>query len=172
MLAIIAFAIVIILILTFRSWSSLKRKRQKSGVKGWVVSQDLDGKGKDYYVNKQIGLMCKPDVLEKNGVAEYKSSAAAAKPYAGDLVQLAAEMMATGAHVGVLKYKNGKTFTFNDTDPVMKQAIQRALNIMAQMRKSLATNIPPAGTPTANKCMACPVNRQCSYSIDKYRNVA
>lgn len=170
MFALIILAIVIIL--TFRTWRSLKRKRQKAGVKGWVVSQDLDGKGKDYYVNRQIGLICKPDVLEKNRVAEYKSSTAADRPYPGDLVQLAAEMMTTGAQVGVLKYKNGKTFTFKATDPVMKQAIQRALNIMAQMRKSLVTNIPPAGTPTVNKCKSCPVNKQCSFSIEKYRNAA
>jgi len=106
-------------------------------------------------------------MCEKNSTAEYKSSAADDKPHPGDLVQLAAAMMATGVQTGVLKYKNERFNTFKSTDPVMKQAIQRAMNIMAQMRKSLVSNVPPAGTPTVNKCKACPINKQCSFSSGK-----
>ncbi len=101
----------------------LQRKRVKAGVTGWVKDQDLDGRGKQYYVNTNVGIGCKPDVLQNKRVTEFKSSSPEYKPYPSDILQLTAEMIATGALEGELRYANGKSFIFSVNDSAIKNSV-------------------------------------------------
>ncbi len=50
----------------------LRKQRKKAGVRLWIVGQDLDGSGSQVYRNPDIGLSCKPDVVERNRIIEHK----------------------------------------------------------------------------------------------------
>jgi CRISPR/Cas system-associated exonuclease Cas4 (RecB family) len=143
----------------------LQRKRVKAGVTGWVKDQDLDGRGKQYYVNTNVGIGCKPDVLQNKCVTEFKSSSPEYKPYPSDILQLTAEMIATGALEGELRYANGKSFIFSVNDSAIKNASVKVINIVANMRKHLADKSFPAAEPAVKKCLTCAFKKECQFSM-------
>jgi hypothetical protein len=155
--------VVVIMIMLFRS--ILKKQRQQAGIKGWVKDQDLDGKGKRIYRDKQTGVTCKPDVVESNRVIEYKSAVVDTKPKWVDLLQLALQMKATGAKEAELRYDKNKKFSFNKDSGEIRAAMKKAENIVGKMRWHLLSRIAPNGTPTRNRCSACTFQRECTDAI-------
>ena len=148
----------------------LKQQRKSANIQGWVKDQDLDGGGAHTYLNQELGLMAKPDVLQatpegKIRVTELKSSRCYGdKPFYPDLLQMTAEMMATGAEEAELRYGNGKTFMYSINDAVIKESSQDVLKALKSMRQDLQEKRRPKGTPAAKKCACCAVRAGCDFS--------
>jgi CRISPR/Cas system-associated exonuclease Cas4 (RecB family) len=146
-------------------YRSLNKNRKKADVRGWVKSQDLHGKGERVYRNQQAGISAKPDVVEGNRVIEYKSSEAKNKPYRSDILQVAAEMTATGLKEAELRYAKGVKFAFKKQSTEMQSAMKQVNWIAGRMRWHLMSRIAPRGTPTPNKCAKCIFHKECSQAM-------
>lgn len=160
----------IVLLLIYLTWQRMLKLRKAAGVKGWVRSQDLDGRGRTNYVNTRYGVMCKPDILTKDRsqkrVVEYKSGRAKGnQPWPGHLLQLAAEMIATGAAEGELQYGDGKKFVYDINHPEMRKTMKQVVAIMSEMRRHIAAGSEPKATPSAKKCAICTFGKECVFSL-------
>jgi CRISPR/Cas system-associated exonuclease Cas4 (RecB family) len=150
-------------------WMNLSRKSKHAGIKGWVETADLDGKGKQVYRNKEARISSKPDVVERNRVIEYKSAAIDGRVRWSDLMQLALQIKTTGKPEGELRYAN-KSFHYTQDDPELKAATKYALKIVERMRWHLASGMAPKATPTPRRCEKCTFSRQCPEAIRKDLN--
>ncbi|MFA5105302.1 MAG: hypothetical protein WC527_09065, partial [Candidatus Margulisiibacteriota bacterium] len=139
-----------------------KRQRKQAGIKGWVIDQDLDNRGKRIYRNEKSGISCKPDVVEHNRIIEVKSAKVNGKARYADILQVAAQLIATGKEKAELTYGNGKRFNFEKSDKAIKKAMKHVGWISQRMRWHLLTKIAPKGTPLKNKCASCMYKRECS----------
>jgi len=143
------------------SYIRLSLKKKKAGISGQIRDSDLDGKGQVYH-NEKSGISAKPDVVidlaeRRKKVVEVKNTICRARqPYKADVIQIAAEMEATGAWEGEIHYRN-KMFIVNLSEK-LKQELRA---IQAEMEKSNFFGIPPKGTPTKKKCEACDFNEEC-----------
>ncbi len=142
----ILLALIIIAILFALSFGRLSKERGRAGITGWIKDQDLDGKGRFYYFNRQVGIGCKPDIRENRRIIEYKSASAGDRPYPADVMQAAGELIATGMEEAELRYGNGRKFSFTLNSPEIEEAIKKVGQIVRQMRDHLEHNIVPEET--------------------------
>jgi CRISPR/Cas system-associated exonuclease Cas4 (RecB family) len=161
MLTIVVLVAVIIAIVMY---CNLKKKKKKAEIRGWVKSQDLHGKGERVYRNHQAGISAKPDVVEGNRVIEYKSAEAKNKAYRSDVLQVAAEMRATGLKEAELRFAKGKKFAFKKQSQEIQSAMKQVDWIARKMRWHLASRTMPRGTLTPNKCAKCIFRNECSQA--------
>lgn len=156
--------IVAVLVVLF-IYSRLERQKKQADIKGWIVNQDLDGKGKRIYRDKQTGISCKPDVVERNKLIEYKSASVKGKARYSDILQVAAQMIATGMSESELRYDQGVKFTFKKKSAEMSAAMNKVRGIVKRMQWHLSSRITPKGTPTRNKCSVCRFGKECSDAV-------
>ena len=147
------------------AYVKLRQKRKKAGIKGWVRSQDLDGRGKKLYRDTRTGITAKPDIVLNDRVIEYKSAHAGNKARRSDILQLTAEMIAAEKEIGELRYGNKKNFEFRINSPKMRSIRSNVERISRLMEQHLRNRTPPKATPTRNKCAKCDYRRECSKSI-------
>ncbi len=158
------FVILVVAIIVIRLvHGKLQKQKQAAGVEGWVKTQDLDGKSKKIYRNYEAGVSAKPDIVEGNKVTEYKSAVIGDRARRSDIVQLAAEMMATNVKRGELRYGNDKRFLFTVDTPIIRSSMKRIAWISEQMKWHLRTRNAPSGTPRPGKCAKCFYRKECSY---------
>ena len=155
---ILAFVAILITLMIIK----INSAKKKAGIRSWVKSQDLDGHGTRVYLNFETGISAKPDVVERTRVIEYKSAAAGDKPRWSDLLQVTAEMIATGRKEGELRYGNNKRFQLQRDSAKIRHLTREVLRIAERMRWHLLSHIPPKGTPTMNKCANCTYKDDCS----------
>ena len=161
MLYIVVFLAVLVAIILF---NDIRKEKSKADVRGWVKSQDLHGKGDRVYRNNRAGISAKPDIVEGRRVIEYKSTEAKNKAYRSDILQVAAEMSATGLKEAELRYAKGVKFAFKQQSKVMQSAMKQVDWIANKMRWHLMSRIAPRGTPTPNKCAKCIFRTECSQA--------
>lgn len=147
------------------AYAKLNQKRKKAGIKGWVHSQDLDGRGKRIYQDPRTGITARPDIVLNDRVIEYKSAQAKDKARHADLLQLTAEMIAAEKDIGELRYANKRNFEFRINSPKMRSIRGELERIKSQMERHLRTRTPPKATPTRNKCAKCLFKIECSESL-------
>ncbi len=157
-------ALIIFAILTALTFARLRKERRRAGIAGWIRDQDLDGRGRRYYINRQTDIGCKPDIRENDRIIEYKSASAGSHPYPSDVIQLAGEMIAAGMDGAELRYGNDRIFSFASMDPEMKKAVQKVHQIVGRMQFHLKHNIVPEGTPTSKRCARCSFGNECDQS--------
>ncbi len=148
----------------FLAYAKLRKQRKKAGIRGWVVDQDLDGKGSTIYSDNKLGLSCKPDVVERNRFIEHKSSSVHRKARYGDILYVASQMLATGKKEAELRYANAK-FSLSGNSALMQAAMHEVKSIMGQMRLHLLQGRAPKATPTRNKCAKCMFKAECSEAL-------
>ena len=156
MLGVALISIVIIIVFIWR----LEQQHKKSGVQGWVVDQDLDGGSDRIYRNSQLAISCRPDVVERNRTIEDKSADIRDKPRWGDVMQVAAQVLATGKEEASIRYPN-RTFNLHKKNPLMQNAIKEVKMIGPLMRRHLETRIAPKGKPSRKKCTWCEFRSSC-----------
>lgn len=156
MLIMALFAVAVVILL----FTKLGSERRKAGIRGWVVDQDLDGKGSRVYRDSKLGISCKPDVVERNRIIEYKSAVVMGKARQGDILYVAAQMLATGKAEADLRYAN-RGFTLKRKSSEMQAAMRGVRSIMGRMRRALNFRVAPKGTPTPGKCRVCMFNKEC-----------
>lgn len=154
-LALVALVVAVIALL------ALRRQRGKAGIRSWVMDQDLEGKGRKVYHNPSMGLSCKPDVVERRRIIEYKSAAAKGRARPGDILYVAAQLLSTGKKEVVIRYADN-AFVFQGNSARIQAAMQRVRSILGQMRRALKLQEIPRGTPTPNKCRVCMFSSACS----------
>jgi CRISPR/Cas system-associated exonuclease Cas4 (RecB family) len=125
-----------------------------------VVDQDLDGKSDRIYRNAELGLSCKPDIVERDRIIEHKSSIVKGKARSGDILYVAAQLLVTEKKEGDLRYAN-RSFPLRRESAQMQAAMQKVRSIMGQMRRALRLHEAPRGTPTPGKCRACSFRYEC-----------
>lgn len=143
----------------------LKQKRKKAGIRGWVQTQDLDGKGRQLYLDPKTGITSRPDVVLNDRVIEHKSAVVKDKARRGDILQLLAEMISAKKDIGELRYANKKNFEFRINSQKMRSLRGELANIKGQMERHLWTRIAPKGRPSRNRCANCNYRRECSESL-------
>ena len=146
-------------------YGNLFRQKKRAGVRKWVKSQDLDGRGDRVYRNYQAGISAKPDVVEGRRVIEHKSAEVKNKARYSDILQVTAEMIATGLDEGELRYGNNRRFQFIKDSPMMRGMIRKVQGITSRMNWHLVMRISPKGTPTKNKCARCIAKTVCSDAM-------
>ncbi|HUL01017.1 MAG TPA: hypothetical protein VLX29_09190 [Nitrospirota bacterium] len=147
-------------------YGGLHRKRKAAGLQGWVQSQDLDGRSRRIYRDRQNGISAKPDVVEGiNKVIEYKSALIGDKARRSDILQLTAEMLATGAKNGELRYGNDKSFEFTEKTPMIQSSVKRIAWISEQMNWHLLKKSAPRGNPRSGKCAKCAYRFVCPDAV-------
>jgi len=159
------YLVILALVMIFLFWGMLKKQRKQAGIRRWVKDQDLDGRGKRLYHDKQTGVVCKPDVVERNKVIEYKSATVDKKARWVDILQLALQMKATGSKEAELRYDGNKSFSFDQNSREMKSAIRNAASIVNKMKGHLLAGIAPKATPTLKRCAACTFQNVCRESV-------
>ena len=138
----------IIIILTVSLWGILGKQKKQANIAGWVEAADLNGEGKQVYWDEKTDISCKPDVVERNKVIEYKSSSIEGKVRWVDLLQLALQLTATVKKEGELRYAN-KSFVFQKDNLEIRAATRNALKIASRMCQHILAGIPPKATPKA-----------------------
>ena len=156
--------LIIIAILIALTSFRLSKERGRAGIAGWIRNQDLDGKGEWYYYNRHLGIVCKPDIMENHRIIEYKSSSAGDLPYTADFMQVAGEMIATGAEKAELRYGNGRYFSFTLNSPEVKEIIMKVQQLVGRMQAHIEHNIVPKGTPSPRRCARCSFAKECDQS--------
>jgi CRISPR/Cas system-associated exonuclease Cas4 (RecB family) len=159
------FILFVAIITIMMLYGRLQSKRKAAGIQGWVKSQDLDGKGRRLYRDYQNGITAKPDVVEGNKVIEYKSAPIGDKARRTDILQLAAEMMATGARNAELRYGNDKRFGYTKQTPIIQSSMKRIVGISKQMDWHLLKRSAPRGNPRPGKCIKCAYRLICSDAV-------
>ena len=139
--------------------------RKKAGIRGWVKSQDLDGKGSRVYRDHRTGISAKPDVVERRRVIEYKSAHVLDKARRSDVLQVAAEMIATGRSEGELRYGNNKKFRLQKNKPEVRLAMKEVLRITELMKWHLLKGKAPKAKPFRRKCVTCVFQQECSDAM-------
>lgn len=155
---IVAFAALIIMAM----YKLLVTRRRQAGIRGWVKSQDLDGRGNRVYRNYQSGISAKPDVVEGGRVIEEKSAEVKDKARRSDILQVAAEMVATGLEEAELRYGNNKRFQFHKNSLLIQETVKEVKKITERMNWHLRRHITPKGTPSRKKCAKCSFHGECS----------
>ncbi len=154
----------IVIIFAVALWGLLRKQKRQANITGWVETADLNGKGRQVYRDEQAGISCKPDVVERDKVIEYKSAAANGKARWVDILQLAVQMKTTGKSEGELRYSN-RSFFFKKDDPTIKSAVRNVLNISDRMRWHLSAGTSPKATPSPNRCAKCVFLKECPEAI-------
>ncbi len=152
-------------IVAFIMYRKLANKRKKAGVSGWVKSQDLDGRGGRVYRNQLEKISARPDVVEGNRLLEFKSAHVGQKARYSDVLQVTAQMIATGLDEAELRYGNDRTFQFRRDTPIIRGATKDVHRISGLMYWHLKRRTPPKGTPTRNKCAKCNFKNSCSDAM-------
>lgn len=150
---------IVALILLF--WGNLIKRRKQAGIQGWIKDQDLDGRGRRLYKDQRTGVVCKPDVVERHRVIEYKSAIVDKKPRWVDMLQLALQIKSTGSESGELRYGQNKSFSFKRNSKEIRSAMNKAVGIVKRMRWHLMIGVAPKGTPTRKRCAVCVFSREC-----------
>ena len=158
------YLVILALVMIFLFWGMLKKQRKQAGIGSWVRDQDLDGRGKRVYRDKQTGVACKPDVVERNKVIEYKS-ATVEKARWVDILQLALQMKATGSKEAELRYDGNKSFSFDHHSREIKSAMRHSASIVNRMKGHLLTGIAPKATPTQKRCAVCTFQNVCTEAV-------
>jgi CRISPR/Cas system-associated exonuclease Cas4 (RecB family) len=146
-------------------YRKLVNKRRKAGVEGWIKSQDLDGRGGRIYRNQQEKISARPDVVEGNRLLEFKSAHAGHKARYSDVLQVTAQMIATGLDRAELRYGNNQIFQLRRDTPLIRGATKDVRRISERMHWHLKRDISPKGTPTRNKCSKCNFRNRCSDAM-------
>jgi CRISPR/Cas system-associated exonuclease Cas4 (RecB family) len=146
-------------------YSTYRNRKRTAGITGWVKTQDLDGLSRTVYRDQKSGISCKPDVVEKTRVIEYKSSPGHGRARWVDMLQVALQMRATGKNEGELRYGNNESYKLHKNDPAMRAASNRALKIVQQMQNHLRMRRAPKSTPSAKRCAGCVFLDQCPEAI-------
>ena len=141
------------------------KTRKRAGIRGWVNSQDLDGRGKRVYRDQRTGISAKPDIVERGRVIEYKSAHVPEKARRSDVLQVAAEMIATGRKEGELRYGNNKRFRLHKSKAETRSVMKEVLSIAERMRWHLFKSKVPKAMPARKKCAKCIFQRECSDAI-------
>jgi CRISPR/Cas system-associated exonuclease Cas4 (RecB family) len=142
--------------------NKLKRERKKAGgIQGWVVDNELSGNGGHIYRNYKHRISGRPDVLERGRVIEYKSAAVSGDARKGDLMQVAALMVATGVDKAALQYEN-KTFNLSKENPIMRPHVKEVKKLSPVMLQHLKKRNAPRGNPYPKKCRKCEFRARCS----------
>jgi CRISPR/Cas system-associated exonuclease Cas4 (RecB family) len=157
--------LIIIAILIALTSCRLSKERGRAGITGWIRDQDLDGRGGKYHYNDELGIGCKPDIEQKGKIIEYKSASAGDKTMPGDILQVAAEIMVTGANEAELRYGNHRVFMFTKNSPEIKEAMARVIDTLQKMKAHLSTKTPPSAAPTLRKCAVCHFSKRCPESM-------
>ena len=152
-------------IAAFIMYMKLVNKKKEAGVQGWVKSQDLDGRGGRVYRNHQARISAKPDVVESSRVVEHKSAHVNHKARYSDVLQVTAEMIATGLDKAELRYGNDQTFQLRRDTPLIRSASRDVRRITERMYWHLKRGVSPKGTPTRNKCAKCNFRNNCSDAM-------
>lgn len=150
MLVVVLIAVAVIILI----YAKLGKQRRKAGIRGWVIDQDLDGKGSRVYRDQKLGVSCKPDVVERNRLIEYKSATVHGKARYGDILHVAAQMIATGKNEAELRYANRK-FVLSRYSGQMQSAMHQVCSISAQMRRHLSMGIAPKRTASVTRSSLC-----------------
>jgi len=153
--------LIVALIVIAVLYGSLRRKRKKTGLQGWVESQDLDGKSRRIYRDLRNGITAKPDIVESNKVIEVKHASIGDKARRSDILQLTAGMMAAGAKRAELWYGNDKKFEFSRKTPIIQSSMKRIAWITEQMNWHLLMRSAPRGNPRPGKCVKCAYRSVC-----------
>ena len=146
-------------------YRNISKQKKRAGVRGWVKSQDLDGSAGKVYRNYQAGISARPDVVESGRVIEHKSAEVKNKARYSDILQVTAEMIATGLDEGELRYSNNKRFEFNKKSQKTQRFVKEVKGIADRMKWHLLMRISPKGTPAKNKCAKCIVRNECSDAM-------
>ncbi len=160
---------VFVILLTIGLWVLLKKQWQQAGAQGWVVRQDLDGMGNQVYKDKKNGIVCKPDVVERRRIIEYKSAVTGSRARPGDILQLASQMMSTGAMEAELRYHPDRRFVFRKDSPEIRSAMNTVVQTLNRMRKHLRSKNMPKGTPSPGRCRICQFRWECPESVAKHQ---
>lgn len=144
--------------------AALRRKRRQAGIKGWVVAQDLNGMGHGVFQDLKTGITCKPDVVERKRIIEYKSAFAGSRASPSDVLQIAAQLMATRAAEAELRYQPDRRFTFTRESPEIQDAMKSVARIVAKMKSHLWSRTAPRATPSPGRCRACRFGAECPES--------
>jgi CRISPR/Cas system-associated exonuclease Cas4 (RecB family) len=152
-------AVAVIIVLMFHN--NLNQKRKTAKIEGWVETQDLDARSPKVYRNYAVGISAKPDIVEKDKVTEFKSKPGGDKARRSDIVQLTAEMLATGKKKGELRYGNDKRFLFTKDTPIIQKSVKRIAWISEQMKWHLQHRSAPGGTFRPGKCSKCAYRTEC-----------
>ena len=158
------YLVFIIMLFAFVFGVSLRRQKKRANIKGWVKTADLNGKSKHVYRDERSQISCKPDVVQRNKVIEYKSATINGKARWVDLLQLALELLTTGKKEGELRYSN-KSFTFQKDDSEIKAATRNALKIADRMKWHLLSGIAPKATPSPKRCAKCVFMKVCPEAV-------
>jgi hypothetical protein len=160
-----SYLVFISLVMIVLFWGLLRKQQKQAGIRGWVRDQDLDGNGKRLYRDKQIGVVCKPDVVERNRVIEYKSATVDKQPRWVDILQLALQMKATGSQQAELRYAQNKRFSFDQNSREIRSAMKNAVNIVKKMKWHLLAGIAPKATPSQKRCAMCTFRVECTEAV-------
>ncbi len=144
--------------------AALRRKRRQAGIKGWVVAQDLHGMGHRIFQDPKTGIICKPDVAERNRIIEYKSAFAGSTARPQDVLLIAAQFMATGVAEAELRYYPDRKFTFTRESREMQDAMKSVAEIVDKMKSHLRNRAAPKATPSPGRCRACRFGAECPDS--------
>ena len=158
MLLLLVIAALVVILNIYRR---LRDQRRKAGIRGWVLDQDLDGKGQTVYRDARLGVSCKPDIVQRRRIIEYKSATVHGKARSGDILYVASQMLATGKDEAELRYANTK-FVFARNSTQMQAAMHKVRSIIGEMRRHLSLSTAPKGTPTKNKCTKCVFKASCT----------
>jgi len=161
MYIVVLFAVIMVMVM----YKQLANRRQQAGIRGWVKSQDLDGKGSRVYRDRRTGISAKPDVVESGRVIEFKSAAVEHKPRRSDVMQVAAEMIATGQSEGELRYGNNKRFRFQKSEAGTKSVMKDVVRIAELMRWHLLKGKAPKAMPARRKCAKCAFLNDCPDAV-------
>lgn len=143
---------------------ALRRQRKKAGIRGWVVAQDLHGMGHRVYRDPKTGIVCKPDVVERKRIIEYKSAVAGSRARPSDVLQVAAQLMATGAAEAELRYHPDRKFFFRRDSREIQDAMKSVADIVDKMKRHLRSRTAPRATPSPGRCRACRFGAECPES--------
>ena len=134
------------------------KKRIDLGLTGKLRENDLTGEGV-IHMDGSLGIVAKPDLLVGTKVIEVKS-ASVSKPYAGDVLQLAATALVTNAKKGELRYPN-RSFRLEDPSR-FRPLIEK---IATRMRFHLKYRVPPPAAPSPGKCRKCMFRDICEEAL-------
>ncbi len=157
--------VLIAVIAVFIMYRRLVNKKKEVGVQGWIKSQDLDGSRGKVYRNHQARISARPDVVESKRVVEHKMAHVKNKARYSDVLQVTAEMIATGLDKAELRYGNDQTFQFRKDTPLIRSATRDVRRISERMFWHLKRGVSPKGTPTRNKCLKCNFKSNCSDAM-------
>ena len=158
MLIIVCVVFPIVLVVAY---SNLQRSRKAEGVHDWIHSQDVEGKGQTF-IDSETGIAAKPDIVLLHSVGEIKNKNAGSKPFKSDLLQVGAELIASGKEYATRHYLNREFEIYKD-----RKLIDEVANIKIKMHFALENRASPEATPTKRRCAVCDFGNECPESLNK-----